>query len=201
MESPLARNDQDPNEGRSFLQGVAAFIGIVLIIFGVVLAAMIFISVLGYIREPADFEKLVAKWEVVVSASGTNEGPGISLERSERSDSFTTPANAENGSEATHTVSHQIHEHRVQLPVNATRLTTIGLLIVLLLVLLRIALGIIGAGAKLVAVANPYKTMHEKLLRELAHARPAQRSHRPAPPREEPRSSKYTPAGRNDDIA
>lgn len=199
MANPLERQDEELS-GRSALQTMAAFVGIVLIIFGVVLAAMLFISVLGYLRDPTDFEKMVARWEMVVSASGSNEGPGISLERAERRDSFTTPADAEAGTEATHTVAHQVHEHRVHLPVNATRVTTIGIMIVLLLVLVRIAIGIITAGASLVAAANPYKKIHEKMIRDLAMQRTTHSPRRPAPPREDSRPSKYSPAGR-DDIA
>jgi hypothetical protein len=150
---------QQESPFRAILPGLVALV----IMLGIFLSLKIFFGVLGAIREPAEFQPVLDQWEEVVKGRSplilqpvdiqvTSTSEGASIEITEPHE----PTAAQ--------ISGSVR-------VNYERPLAVFILLFLLLILVRIALGIVSVGVKMV-VASPYKDVMNRLITELRRRPP-----------------------------
>ena len=145
---------------RAILPGLGALA----IMLGIFLTLKIFLGVLGAIREPAEFKPVLDQWEEVVKGksplllqpvdlhvTATSEGASIEI----------TEAQEPTAAQVAGTVR-----------INYERPLAVFILMFLLIILVRIALGIISVGVKMI-VASPYKDVMHRLIKELRRRPPS----------------------------
>lgn len=143
---------ESQHEGGTMLRLGGAFLGIIVILVGIGLAGYLFFSVLHYVRQPDAMTSTLDRWEQVLAGDApVNREQVILVEQ-------TPAATTTEGAPA------PPQQTRVTMPFSPGRFGGALLFLLILSMLVRIAIAMIGAGGKLVALANPWQTMYEHLL-------------------------------------
>ncbi|MDK2971297.1 MAG: hypothetical protein PWP23_1052 [Candidatus Sumerlaeota bacterium] len=158
----IERETQDSwGSGHSAFQKAGAGLGLLVIVIGLVLVLVLFFKVLGYLNDPASFKETLDGWEAVLKGDGKDAGK-IRVEFGEPQ-SGAIPTNQ--------TQPFDMPFESLTIPLNLYRPGAAVLVLLILGLLARLAIGIMKGGGHLVQLANPWKQMFEHAVRDFARYR------------------------------
>lgn len=154
--------------GHSAFQKAGAGLGLLIIAIGLVLVLVLFFKVLGYLNDPASFKETLDGWEYVLKGDGEDAGK-IQIEFGEPQRGA-IPTNQPPPPE--------MPFESMSIPLNLYRPGAAVLVLLMLGLLARLAIGIMKGGGHLVQLANPWKQMFEHAVRDFARYRTGRASTR-----------------------
>lgn len=175
LQIPSPQHDPDASsEVRIF----AAWMGLVLVAFGVAMAGYLFFRIGQVILDPRTFETQVDRWEFVIRGRTTDAFPEVYETPERRIISPQSAQNAGSGNETAAVGSGQKESRAEEIAqfvgrVGSKSARPAALLIITLVlaILVRIILGIINAGIRLAGLAGGEREYMKRILDELVNRR------------------------------
>lgn len=144
------------------IRHVGAGVGLVLIVVGVFLVGTLYLRISSWIQQPSQFEPYLDQWERVVGGAS----PLFVCEPSGRK----LPTSGSDRATSDH--SSPVHLPSPEtIKVNIARPIAAGTMLLLTGVLVSLAVGIINAGGRLVAMSMPDRDVIRKVIREMTSTR------------------------------